>query len=59
VGLLKKSTLSLGLPPPLKASPHSQIRMFDQVEDAIAIVGMSCRFPGANSVDEYWNYWYC
>lgn len=24
-------------------------------EDAIAIVGMACRFPGADSIDEYWN----
>lgn len=24
-------------------------------EDAIAIIGMSCRFPGADSVDEFWN----
>jgi iturin family lipopeptide synthetase A len=21
----------------------------------IAVVGMSCRFPGANNIDEYWN----
>ena len=26
------------------------------MQDKIAIVGMSCRFPGgANSIDEYWN----
>lgn len=24
-------------------------------EDAIAIVGMACKFPGADSLDEYWN----
>ena len=23
-------------------------------KDAIAIIGMSCRFPGADSIDEYW-----
>src|SRR5690606_35190210 len=23
--------------------------------DEIAIIGMSCRFPGARSIDEYWN----
>ena len=28
----------------------------EQAKDKIAIVGMSCRFPGgANSIDEYWN----
>src|SRR6476620_1806821 len=27
-----------------------------QAKDKIAIVGISCRFPGgANSIDEYWN----
>lgn len=24
-------------------------------KDAIAIIGMGCRFPGADSIDEYWN----
>jgi acyl transferase domain-containing protein len=24
------------------------------LNDSIAIVGMSCRFPGANSIDEFW-----
>jgi hypothetical protein len=24
-------------------------------EEPVAIIGMSCRFPGANSVEEYWN----
>ena len=24
-------------------------------EEAIAITGMSCRFPGAGSIDEFWN----
>ncbi|MBK8805428.1 MAG: hypothetical protein IPO21_01775 [Bacteroidales bacterium] len=23
--------------------------------DKIAVIGMACRFPGANSIDEYWN----
>ena len=28
----------------------------EHAKDKIAIVGMSCRFPGgANSIDEYWN----
>jgi amino acid adenylation domain-containing protein len=26
----------------------------DTMQDAVAIIGMSCRFPGAESVDEYW-----
>lgn len=24
-------------------------------EDQIAVIGMSCRFPGANSEEEFWN----
>lgn len=27
----------------------------NQADHAIAIVGMACRFPGANSVEEFWN----
>ena len=27
----------------------------DTMQDAVAIIGMSCRFPGAESVDEYWH----
>jgi 3-oxoacyl-(acyl-carrier-protein) synthase len=29
---------------------HSQ----DEINDSIAIVGQSCRFPGANSINEFW-----
>lgn len=25
------------------------------IENAIAVVGLGCRFPGANGIDEYWN----
>ncbi|MBN1185861.1 MAG: amino acid adenylation domain-containing protein [Bacteroidales bacterium] len=27
----------------------------EKYEDGIAIIGMSCRFPGANNIVEYWN----
>ena len=27
----------------------------DELTDKIAIIGMACRFPGANSVDQYWD----
>ena len=26
-----------------------------ELKDAIAVIGMSCRFPGANNTEEYWN----
>ena len=36
-------------PVPVEMPPQTQ-----QSEDGIAIVGMSCRFPGANNLSEYW-----
>jgi thioester reductase-like protein len=27
----------------------------EDLQDAVAIVGMSCRYPGANSIPEFWN----
>ena len=24
-------------------------------QDKIAVIGMSCRFPGAKNINEYWN----
>jgi len=34
--------------------PLSDVNL-GELKDAIAIVGMSCRFPGANNAEEYWN----
>jgi acyl transferase domain-containing protein len=42
------------LPPkngPVKTLPDVNL---GELRDAIAVVGMSCRFPGANNLDEYW-----
>jgi acyl transferase domain-containing protein len=27
----------------------------DRIPDAIAIVGMSCRFPGADTLEQFWS----
>ena len=27
----------------------------DSEQGKIAVIGMSCRFPGANNMDEYWD----
>lgn len=35
-------------------SPRMTLEKQAEQEDAIAIVGMSCKFPGADSIDEFW-----
>jgi len=34
---------------------HNQLLATSSTKDWIAIVGMSCRFPEANSLNEYWD----
>ncbi|KAI4123893.1 MAG: hypothetical protein LQ338_005067 [Usnochroma carphineum] len=46
-GLVDSATLA----PPLPEEPVLQ----GYPKDAIAIIGMGCRFPGADSVDEFWD----
>ena len=36
-------------------SPSDPLASTTARREEIAIIGMSCRFPGANSVDEYWH----
>src|SRR2546430_4240240 len=38
------------LPPP--RGEHSEA---NTVSEPVAVVGMACRFPGAENLDEYWN----
>jgi acyl transferase domain-containing protein/NADPH:quinone reductase-like Zn-dependent oxidoreductase/SAM-dependent methyltransferase/acyl carrier protein len=35
--------------------PHSDGLGLHDYKNAVAIVGISCRFPGANNMDEFWN----
>lgn len=37
------------VPPPVSVEPHSM-----RERDQVAIIGMSCRFPGARDLDEFW-----
>lgn len=37
------------------AFPAINQRVLDGNKEPIAIIGMSCRFPDANNLDEYWN----
>src|SRR5665811_2441519 len=30
------------------------LKMLDDLKDSVAIVGMSLRFPGANTLDQFW-----
>jgi len=40
---------------PLERShPPSSVQM-DHLREAIAVIGVSCRFPGANNLEEYWD----
>ncbi|KAF2135593.1 uncharacterized protein K452DRAFT_260436 [Aplosporella prunicola CBS 121167] len=45
--------------PNLKIQPLANGSASDQMpavsDEAVAIVGMACRFPGADSLEEYWN----
>src|SRR5450432_1937829 len=36
-----------------KASPVSNVP--EEALDAIAIIGMACRFPGAQNIEEFWH----
>ncbi len=47
-GIVEPETLSLA-PDPVASVAQGYPK------DAIAIIGMGCRFPGADSIDEYWN----
>lgn len=49
------SNVSSQLPTPRAATPsiHDWERRYP--DDAISIVGMACRFPGADSTDEFWD----
>jgi acyl transferase domain-containing protein/NADPH:quinone reductase-like Zn-dependent oxidoreductase/NAD(P)-dependent dehydrogenase (short-subunit alcohol dehydrogenase family)/acyl carrier protein len=49
--LLKKKLAQRAAQSVLRAKPAQH----DSDANAIAIVGMGCRFPGANSLDEYWD----
>ena len=40
--------------PTLTADPMASV-VQGYPKDAIAVIGMGCRFPGAESIDEYWN----
>jgi amino acid adenylation domain-containing protein len=39
---------------PRQAPEHAQVASSD-VRDSVAIIGLSCRFPGANDHREFWN----
>lgn len=34
---------------------HNDLKDFDRNPEEVAVVGMACRFPGANSVEEFWH----
>lgn len=41
-------------PNPLPGSTPEEPANDPYPEDAIAVIGMSCKFPGADSIDEFW-----
>lgn len=38
-----------------RASASSDTQASPYPDDAIAVIGMSCKFPGADSIDEFWH----
>lgn len=49
------SSVSSPLPTPRAATPTIQDYETRYPENAIAIIGLACKFPGADSVDEFWD----
>ena len=46
---------SNGAPPAAAPQPQRPLRVVRTDEDAIAIVGMACRFPGAADLESFWD----